>query len=147
MGNVKAFLDTIAYSEGTAGHGDDGYNVLVGGSLFQGYADHPRKLITLNKAGLKSAAAGRYQILARTWDALKTKLKLPDFGHASQDMAATELIRECGALDDAQAGRFDEAVAKCAHIWASFPGAGYGQRENELTKLRGAFARAGGVLA
>jgi muramidase (phage lysozyme) len=147
MSNAKAFLDTIAYSEGTAGHGDDGYNVLVGGDLFDGYADHPRKLVILNRAGLKSTAAGRYQILARTWDALKAKLHLPDFGHDSQDKAALELVRECGALDDAEAGRFDDAVAKCAHIWASFPGAGYGQRENELTKLRDAFVRSGGVLA
>lgn len=145
--NAQAFLDAIAYSEGTAGHGDDGYNVLVGGDLFHGYADHPRKLVTLNKAGLKSTAAGRYQILAGTWNDLKAKLKLPDFGHESQDRAALQLVRECHALDDVEAGRFDEAVAKCAHIWASFPGAGYGQRENELTKLRGAFVRAGGVFA
>lgn len=147
MSNAKAFLDAIAYSEGTAGHGDDGYNVLVGGDLFHSYADHPRKMVTLNKAGLKSTAAGRYQLLWGTWCDLKAKLGLSDFGHESQDRAALELVRECHATDDVEAGNFDAAVAKCAHIWASFPGAGYGQRENELTKLRDAFVRAGGVLA
>ena len=147
MSNAKAFLDAIAYSEGTAGHGDDGYNVLVGGDLFHSYADHPRKLVTLNRNGLKSTAAGRYQFLSHTWDALAKKLDLSDFGHESQDRAALELVRECHATDDVEAGRFDAAVAKCAHLWASFPGAGYGQHENELTKLRGAFTRAGGELA
>ena len=36
--NRKAFLDMIAHSEGTAGHGDDGYNVMVGGKLFDDYS-------------------------------------------------------------------------------------------------------------
>ena len=35
--NLKAFLDMIAVSEGTQDHGDDGYNVIVGGDLFEGY--------------------------------------------------------------------------------------------------------------
>lgn len=147
MSNPKAFLDAIAYSEGTAGHGDDGYNVLVGGDLFDSYTDHPRKLVTLNRKGLKSTAAGRYQLLERTWDDIRARIHLPDFSPDSQDKAALELIRLRCAMDDVEAGRFDEAVAKLAKTWASFPGAGYGQRENELTKLRGAFVRAGGVLA
>lgn len=145
--NVTAFLNMLAVSEGTAGHGDDGYNVIVGGDLFHGYRDHPRQLITLNKAGLKSTAAGRYQFLARTWDALAAKLHLTDFSPASQDAAAIELIRERGALDDVKAGRFDAAVAKCAPIWASLPGAGYGQRENALAALRKTYINAGGALA
>jgi muramidase (phage lysozyme) len=58
--NLKAFLDTIATSEGTYGCGDDGYNVIVGGDLFDDYSKHPDVLVTLNKAGLKSTAAGRY---------------------------------------------------------------------------------------
>ena len=40
--NIVAFLSTIAVSEGTFGEGDNGYNVLAGGKLFEGYADHPR---------------------------------------------------------------------------------------------------------
>lgn len=145
--NITAFLDMLAVSEGTAGHGDDGYNVVVGGDLFHGYRDHPRQLITLNKAGLKSTAAGRYQFLWSTWNALCSRLRLPDFGPRSQDLAAIELIRERGALDDVKAGRFDAAVAKCAPIWASLPGAGYGQRENALAALRKSYINAGGALA
>lgn len=145
--NQKAFLDMIAHSEGTVKYGDqDGYNVVVGGSLFDGYADHPRKLVQLN-ATLKSTAAGRYQLLARYFDAYKAQLHLPDFSPASQDAIALQQIRECHALDDIEAGRFDDAVAKCSHIWASLPGAGYGQHENKIDALRLAYKNAGGTLA
>lgn len=145
--NEKAFLDMLAVSEGTYGHGDNGYNVIVGGDLFHDYAKHPNVLVTLNKAGLKSTAAGRYQFLKRTWDALALKLHLPDFSPASQDLAALELIAECGASDDVRSGRLADAVYKCRKIWASLPGAGYGQHENSLESLESAYSRAGGSLA
>lgn len=123
--NIRAFLDMLAVSEGTYGHGNSGYNVLVGGELFHGYSRHPHILVNLGH-GLKSTAAGRYQFLARTWDALAKKLHLPDFSPRSQDSAAEELIREKRALADVADGRFARAVHKCAPIWASLPGAGYG---------------------
>lgn len=146
--NRKAFLDMIAHSEGTSTikESDNGYNVIVGGSLFQSYKDHPRKLVVLNKKGLKSTAAGRYQLLARYFDAYKKQLTLPDFSPMSQDTIALQQIKECRALNDIDAGRFDEAVKKCARIWASLPGAGYGQHENKLVDLRIAYEKAGGTL-
>ena len=145
--NEQAFLDMLAVSEGTYGHGDNGYNVLVGGDLFHGYAKHPDVLVALNSKGLKSTAAGRYQFLKRTWDALAAKLHLRDFSPASQDVAALELIAERGAADDVRSGRFADAVQKCRKIWASLPGAGYGQRENAIKSLQAAYIRAGGTLA
>ncbi len=145
--NVKAFLDTLAISEGTYGIGDGGYNVLVGGSLFNGYSKHPNTPVRLNSKGLVSTAAGRYQILYRSWVALRDQLHLPDFSPASQDAAAIELIRQRSALADVKAGRFDQAVQKCSNIWASLPGAGYGQRENSLESLRDDFVSHGGQLA
>jgi muramidase (phage lysozyme) len=144
--NRQAFLDMIAFSEGTAGKGDDGYNVIVGGTLFYGYDDHPRRLITL-RPGLKSTAAGRYQLLSRYFDVYKKQLNLPDFSPESQDAIAIQQIRECRALDDVDAGRFEESVAKCARIWASFPGAGYRQHENKIEDLRAAYEKAGGTYA
>jgi muramidase (phage lysozyme) len=136
--NRKTFLDLIAYSEiGTkllAGS-DDGYNVLVGGSLFNDYSDHPRKLIKLPKLGISSTAAGRYQILARYFDAYKETLKLKDFSPASQDAIAIQLIKEQKALSDVDNNRAENAIVKCANIWASFPGAGYGQHEHSLSRL------------
>ncbi len=144
-GNRKAFLDMIAVSEGTAHLGDNGYNVLFGGGLFHDYSDHPRVVATFGR-GQETTAAGRYQLLSRYFDHYKALLKLPDFGPDSQDAIAIQQIRECRALDDVDAGRFREAVKKCARIWASFPGAGYGQHENRMERLELAYTAAGGTV-
>lgn len=158
--NLKAFLHMLAVSEGTASIGDSGYNCIVGSRasmpiLFGNYADHPRVRIQLRaddkktpqNEELTSTAAGRYQILARYYDAYKSQLRLPGFGPAAQDAIATQMILEQKALPDIEAGRFDIAVEKCKNIWASLPGAGYGQHENKLSDLRAAYVNAGGSLA
>lgn len=146
--NQKAFLDMLARSEGTSiiKGSDNGYNVVVGGTLFHSYADHPRKLVKLN-AILSSTAAGRYQLLSRYFDVYKKQLRLPDFSPASQDAIALQQIRECRALGDIDAGRFADAVVKCKRIWASLPGAGYGQHEHTLAFVQAAYTKAGGTLA
>ena len=82
----------------------------------------------------------------RTWDELARRLQLPDFGPESQDAAALELIRQRGATNDVRAGRISQAIAKCAPIWASLPGAGYAQNENKLTSLVAQYQAAGGNL-
>jgi muramidase (phage lysozyme) len=145
--NQKAFLDMIATSEGTINRGDNGYNVVVGAGLFNSYADHPRIHVHLPNLGIDSTAAGRYQLLERFYDAYKKQLNLPDFSPASQDAIALQQIKECHALIDIELGNFAEAVKKCAHIWASLPGAGYGQHENAIEKLKVAYINAGGTLA
>lgn len=142
--NVLAFLDMLAVSEGTAGRGDDGYNILVGGTTFSGYAAHPRLRVWLPRYHLFSTAAGRYQFLWRTWSALAKSLGLSDFSPEAQDRGAIELIRGRGALADVVAGRLDDALTKCAPEWASLPGAGYGQREQTVARLTQAFVDAGG---
>ena len=148
--NRKAFLDMIAVSEigkPLLAASDNGYNVIVGGALFQGYDDHPRKLVYLPKLRQNSSAAGRYQILARYYDAYKKQLGLKDFSPDSQTAIAMQMIKECRALNDIDAGRFASAVAKCASRWASFPGATYGQHTNKIEALQAAYKAAGGVLA
>jgi muramidase (phage lysozyme) len=144
--NLKAFLDMIAVSEGTAGKGDDGYNVIVGGSLFTDYKDHPRKLVWL-RPGLASTAAGRYQLLSRYYDAYKKQLNLPNFSPLSQDLIAVQQIRERKALNDIEKGYISVAINKVKNIWASLPGAGYGQHENKIDKLITAYKDAGGTVA
>ncbi|EJU2637109.1 glycoside hydrolase family protein [Escherichia coli] len=57
------------------------------------------------------------------------------------------MIRERGALDDIRAGRIERAISRCRNIWASLPGAGYGQREHSLEKLVTVWRTAGGVPA
>lgn len=147
--NRKAFLDMIAWSEigpKLLAQSSNGYNVLVGGELFSDYSAHPKKSVRLERLGINSTAAGRYQLLYRYWIAYSRLLNLPDFSPASQDAIALQQIRECRALDDIDAGRFDEAVRKCSRIWASLPCAGYGQHENGLDDLRAAYVAAGGAL-
>lgn len=148
--NVRAFLDMIAVSEGTSG--PEGYRFMFGyprnpDRLITSYADHPRQYFSFTAGGRtqKTSAAGRYQFLASTWDDLRAKLRLPDFSPASQDMAAIELVRQRGALNDVRAGRIAAAIAKCAKTWASLPGAGYGQPEQKMATLLTAYAQAGGT--
>lgn len=146
--NLQAFLDMLAWSEGTSRikGSDNGYNVVVGGSLFTSYADHPRKLISLPKLGIKSTAAGRYQLLSRYYDAYKKQLGLKDFSPASQDTIAIQQIKERRALPDIESGNIKAAINKCSNIWASLPGAGYGQHEHKIDDLVRKYISYGGAL-
>ena len=147
--NMGAFLDMIAWSEGTTRikGSDNGYNVVVGGKLFDGYADHPRVLVPFPKLGIKSTAAGRYQLLSRYYDVYKKQLGLPDFSPSSQDAIAIQQIKERRAVADIESGDIQSAVIKCKNIWASLPGAGYGQHENNMQACLDAYEDAGGALA
>ncbi|EFN8265710.1 phage baseplate assembly protein V [Escherichia coli] len=155
--NIAAFLDMLAVSEGTANHPltkNRGYDVIVTGldgkpEIFTDYSDHPfahgRPAKVFNRRGEKSTASGRYQQLYLFWPHYRKQLALPDFSPLSQDRLAIQLIRERGALDDIRAGRIERAISRCRNIWASLPGAGYGQREHSLEKLVTVWRTAGGV--
>ena len=104
-----------------------------GGELFTDYSDHPRKL-TLNPK-LKSTGAGRYQLLSRWWDAYRKQLGLKDFSPKSQDAVALQQIKERGALPMIDRGDIRQAIDRCSNIWASLPGAGYGQPEHKADSL------------
>lgn len=143
---MKCFLDLIAWSEGTAGLGDDGYNKIVNpGKFFTDYSDHPNQLVQV-RPGLKSTAAGRYQQIHKYWPAYKKQLKLADFGPVSQDKLAIQLIRECKAEQDILDGNIATAIKKCSSRWASLPGAGYGQPEHSLEALVEQFGKLGGSI-
>lgn len=157
--NVVAFLDMLAWSEGTStspATKDRGYDVIVTGAdrkpeTFSDYSAHPfakgrkSKLITRN--GLTSNASGRYQFMLKDYAHYRDLLRLPDFAPLSQDLWAIQLIRERRALPLIQAGRIQEAIARVRNIWASLPGAGYGQPEHALEKLMTAYRNAGGAVA
>lgn len=150
--NVLAFLDLIAWSEGTDKDDqptkDQGYDVVVGGGLFSSYLDHPRRSVWIPRLKIHSTAAGRYQILARYWDHYRVQLNLKGgFTPINQDLIALQLIRECKALNDIKAGRIEEAIYKCRSRWASLPGAGYGQHEHKVDNLIAAYTKAGGAFA
>ena len=159
--NVAAFLSMIASSEGTD-RAADPYRVCYGyAHTIADLSDHPANSgewrgeplsdVMCKGAGLSagcvSTAAGRYQMIRRTWDGCARALGLDDFGAQSQDAAAVYLIKQRHALEDVQAGRISDAIGKCAREWASLPGAGYGQPERRLLALLDSFTNAGGYLA
>ena len=147
--NMLAFLDLIAWSEiGPAllAETDDGYNVLVGSmpnalKTFPSYAKHPDLL----DAQLNSTAAGRYQFIWPTWRGLTQMLKFADFSPVNQDRGAIELVKECGGVEPVEAGNIALAIERCNRIWASLPGANYGQPEHKLTALLAAYAQQRGM--
>lgn len=146
--NMNAFLVTIRCCEGTSG--PDGYRMLFGGKLFDSYADHPRVRVPFTQTDGKrnvSTAAGAYQILARTWDALRARLGLPDFGPDSQDEAAVELINERGAIPVIEDGNLRRALDLCAPVWASLPASTYPQPKRTYAFAERAYLNAGGLLA
>jgi len=157
--NVLAFLDMIAWSEGTStspATKNSGYDVIVTGidkkpEIFTNYATHPfangRPSKVINSKGLTSNASGRYQHMLKDWVHYKTLLKLPDFSAESQDRWAIQLIRERGALVLIQAGKFAQAVARVNNIWASLTGSNYGQPTHDISKLQAAYTKAGGSLS
>jgi lysozyme len=159
--NVAAFLDVVKHAEGTAGQADP-YRVCYGFShTLQSFSDHPAITgewggVQLSDTmcalagfgpGCRSTAAGAYQLIKPTWQAVRHALSLADFSPANQDAAAIELIRRRGALEDVKAGRFTQAVAKCRNEWASLPGNYAKQGQRTLTELAGWYAQAGGTTA
>lgn len=159
MPNLKAFLDTLGFSEGTSTSPvtqDGGYDIIVTGidgkpERFSDYSEHPfargRPHKVINAHGLTSTASGKFQIELHWWTIYQKLLKLPDFSPRSQVLYAIQQLEEQRAYDDVIAGRFTLAVAKCANIWASLPGANYpGQRMRKIADLERAYRSAGGVL-
>ena len=131
--SIKAFLDCIAWSEGTSRSPitqNNGYDVVVTGvdgpSIFTDYSDHPfaKGLLPVcvrENPPLYSTAAGRYQLLLRYWAAYRAELHLPDFSPTSQDVVAIQQMKERGAVAHIAAGDIQGAINACSNIWASFP--------------------------
>ena len=130
---VRAFMDTLAFAEGTR----ERYNYIFTFATFSSYADHPRRVICAGK--LCSTAAGRYQFLSRTWDGLAPGLGLSDFTPPSQEKAALEIIRRAGAynlvLKSGVYENFTAALRKLNTTWASLPGSPYGQPTHPTAEL------------
>lgn len=143
----KAFLDMVAFSEGTSTNSltkNNGYDVIVTGidgpEIFDVYVDHPFAFgrpakIIRHVPLLTSTASGRYQLLLRYWRAYKEMLNLPDFSPASQDAVALRQIKEQGACVHLESGDIAGAIRQCANIWASLPGNDYNQGGHDSATL------------
>lgn len=151
---VRAFLDMIAWAEGTdrviADDRRTGYDIIFTFDRFTDFTDHPRRVRC--SGGLCSDAAGRYQYLSTTWDGVAQALNFSDFSAGNQDVGAVELIKWRGALNHVEAGRVRDACFKVSWEWASIPynnaGDGrYGQPTITFDQAESLFVSAGGVLA
>lgn len=143
--NVRAFLKAIRLGEGTLD--EAGFFRIVGGGTFTDDAQHPNVRVFIKRYNVWSTAAGAYQIINPTWRGLLKKYNFPDFSPECQDEAAVALIAGRLALNDVIAGRFHEAVAKCAAEWASLPGATSGQRTESIAAVEKVYLDAGGTIA
>lgn len=157
--NRVAFLDMLSVSEGTSTSPitrNKGYDVIVTGvdgipEIFTDFSNHPfalgRKSKVINGKGLTSNASGRYQFMLKDWKHYRLQLGLLNFGPEAQDLWAVQLIRERGALPLIDHGDFIAAVSRVRNLWASLPGAGYGQPEHRIEKLVAAYEASGGVIS
>ena len=59
---------------------------------------------------------------------------------------ALQQIKERGALPMIDRGDIRQAIDRCSNIWASLPGAGYGQFEHKADGLIAKFKEAGGTV-
>jgi muramidase (phage lysozyme) len=164
--DVKAFLDMIRRCDAGT-EGPDGYRRIFKTSdgrpnYVSSWNDHPRvaKRFWSKMANdwRWTSAAGGYQFMAvspipgggstkvNTWDRLQAKLGLPDFSPASQDIAAKQLLLECGALAKLNAGDFEGAVASASSLWESLPGAKNKQPQHSMAECRTWFQQFGGTL-
>lgn len=160
--NVRAFLEVLKRCEGTANAADP-YRVCYSyRHTIDSFADHPAitgewggEPLTPQQCagaglgpGCISTAAGAYQITRPTWKPLRAKLGLVDFSPASQDAAAVQLLKDCGAWSKLQQGDLQGAVASARRTWASLPGANYaGQGMRSMEQVAGWFGAAGGGQA
>ena len=130
----KALLDLIGYTEGTAGHGEDGYNVTFAYHYFDDCNHHPD--LDICSGGYCSTAAGRYQFLYTTW----TGLHLPNFRPENQTLGAMKLISGRGASIPSgrplTATEFVDVMDKISYEWASLPPGRYGQPSYTMSQAR-----------
>ena len=80
------------------------------------------------------------------WMLNARQLGLKDFSPKSQDAVALQQIKERGALPMGLIGDIRQAIDRCSNIWASLPGAGYGQFEHKADSLIAKFKEAGGTV-
>ena len=144
----KAFLDMLAWSEGTDNGRqktrNHGYDVIVGRELFTDYSITLANLSAKPKTQINRRRT--LQLLSRWWDAYRKQLGLKDFSPKSQDAVALQQIKGRNTLPMIDRGDIRQAIDRCSNIWASLPGAGYGQFEHKADSLIAKFKEAGGTV-
>lgn len=130
----RALLDTIAFTEGTRGHGQDGYDITFAYHSFTSCAQHPNRRVCAG--AYCSTAAGRYQFLTTTW----RSLGYANFGPANQDRGGMKLVSRRGAnvptTRAMTATEFANTMNRISYEWASLPPGRYGQPSYSMAATR-----------
>ena len=112
---VRAFLEVIAYAEGTDRDKDptlSGYSTIMGYGTAPNLYNHP-----------SNKASGRYQAIPSTWSMAEKALGLYDFTAESQEIfGAWDLVKNKPNIYTALTNNnFSAAVEAASSEWASFP--------------------------
>ena len=113
---VRAYLDTMAFSEAFGYGGPLDYSSM--------YGDHPlgnrRTFSDFGSFPIGQGVAGRYQFEERTYNDLQNRLGISGMMPIVQDVMGVQLMREHGVLDRLLSDDFAGAVANSSP-WASTP--------------------------
>ena len=142
---VQAFFALISSSEGTQGD----YGVFYGGVSFSDFSTHPCELradgtrliapVLLPDGKNFTTAAGKYQITLSTWNAYGGTAHYGSFDSSAQDACCADILANCGAMAQIDAGDVTGAQSTLSSQWASF-GA------STLEANNAAFVAAGGTM-
>ena len=141
----KAFLDMLAWSEGTDNGRqktrNHGYDVIVGGELFTDYSS------LLQTCHAKPNSINRRRTLPasfRWWDAYR-KQRPERLLSEKSGRCGIAADQGAGALPMIDRGDIRQAIDRCSNIWASLPGAGW-SFEHKADSLIAKFKEAGGTV-
>ena len=141
----KAFLDMLAWSEGTDNGRqktrNHGYDVIVGGELFLRLLRSPSQTCHA-KPKTQINRRRRYQLLSPLVDAYRKQLGLKDFSEKSGRCGIADW-RAC-ALP--MIDRDTVSNRPLQQYLMPLPGAGYGQFEHKADSLIAKFKEAGGTV-
>ena len=125
----------LAWSEGTDNGRqktrNHGYDVIVGGNYLlitpiTSQTCHAKPKTQINRRRTLPASFPLVGCLPQAaWP--------ESYSPKSQDAVALQQIKERGALPMIDRGDIRQAIDRCSNIWASLPGAGYGQFSIRLT--------------
>lgn len=150
---VQQMLTLLSRTEGTY-DAKNPYAVYGGKRENQltSFADHPRdagRWTFKDNSGrqMGSTAAGRYQIIKKTWDGVSRQYGIKDFSPMSQDLAAIGLMVNSGVMPLILKGDIRGAASRLGGVWASLPSSRYNQAKRSDSEFNQMLAASTGVTA
>lgn len=150
---VQQMLTLLSRTEGTY-NAKNPYAVYGGkvANQLTSFADHPRAAGKWNfqdNSGKSqgSTAAGRYQIIQKTWDGISRQYGLNDFSPMNQDLAAIGLMVNSGVMPLILKGDIRGAASKLGNVWASLPSSPYNQAKRSDKEFDRMLAATTGITA